>query len=1050
MGGNPAPIWDSMALHCSWTRHDDLCGSDHFPIIVGCNGCPEEETIERWNFNKADWNKFSQNCSTSIDDSILSEVDPVLCFSTKLIEAAKESIPIKVSKGKQLPKVPWFSEMCKNAVKERKKAQRKYFQNPNHNNFLNWKKEKAKAKLIIKTAKRNSWRNFVSKLNSQTSSKKVWDAIKRIKGRKSNPNIHLKQDGQLINDKFKAANHLAKSFAANSSADHYGNDFQKVKQKEEKVHLDFSSGNQEIYNDFFTISELKEALSKTNLSAAGPDNIYYQFLAHLPDTCISILLEIFNQIWNSGTIPPTWKEATVVPIPKPNRDTSDPTNYRPIALTSCLCKTMERLVNSRLTWELESKNLLSKTQCGFRKQHSTLDHLVRLESFIREAFARKRQVLAVFFDLEKAYDTTWKHGILKDLHELNFRGRLPIFISNFLSNRHFKVKVNSTLSESFPQENGVPQGSILSPILFNIKINNIVKSVLGNVNASLFVDDFALYIEGKHLPYLERAMQLCIDKVQKWVTDNGFKFSTSKTVCIHFHRKRGLLAEPSLFLNKSPIKTKTEAKFLGIIFDQKLSFIPHIKDLKQKCLKAMNILRVLGHTDWGADKETLLKLYRTLIRSKLDYGCAIYGSAKEHALKMLDPIHHQGLRIALGAFRTSPTKSLYVEAKEPSLHHRRIKLSMNYYLKLKSLPDNPAYDCVFGSSPIEMFEKSKSTPSFGARIQVHINKANINDKDINYRKTPSPPTWKKTEMNFDFSLSKLKKDNTNQLIFQKEFLEMREKYSHCFEIYTDGSKQNKNVGAAAYFPKTPEEPLKMRLAENSSVFSAELVGIILALKKVKQLEKEIKNFVIMTDGLSALQSLANPNPNNNFSKRILNLLTTLCPDVNIHFVWIPGHVGIIGNEKADKLAKEALEQRYQQSKILEYSDLKPLTNSYVNNLWQEEWNLEVGNKLREIVKGVTEGYAGNTKNRREETMLSRLRIGHSWLTHGFLLRGEEAPFCHSCDTVFSIRHILVECDDLSEVRRQFFTQTNLFDLFRQVDIETIMKYLSEIRLLNRI
>ena len=153
-----------------------------------------------------------------------------------------------------------------------------------------------------------------------------------------------------------------------------------------------------------------------------------------------ILLQLFNTIWLSGKIPSSWKEAIVLPIPKPNKDLSDPTNYRPIALTSCLCKTMERMVNDRLVWVLESKKLLSKFQCGFRKDHSTLDHLVRFEHFIREAFARKKQVLAVFFDLENAYDTTWKHGILTDVFDLEFRGRLPIFLQNFLSDRHFQVK----------------------------------------------------------------------------------------------------------------------------------------------------------------------------------------------------------------------------------------------------------------------------------------------------------------------------------------------------------------------------------------------------------------------------------------------------------------------------------------------------------------------------------------------------------------------------------------------------------------------------------
>ena len=112
------------------------------------------------------------------------------------------------------------------------------------------------------------------------------------------------------------------------------------------------------------------------------------------------------------------------------------------------------------------KNLISKYQCSFREDHDTIDDFVRFETSIREALARKKQVLAVFFDLEKAYDTTWKYGILKDLYDLDSRGRLPLFINNFLSNRQFKVKDGSQYSDTFGQENGVPQGSILSPNSF--------------------------------------------------------------------------------------------------------------------------------------------------------------------------------------------------------------------------------------------------------------------------------------------------------------------------------------------------------------------------------------------------------------------------------------------------------------------------------------------------------------------------------------------------------------------------------------------------------
>ena len=221
--------------------------------------------------------------------------------------------------------------------------------------------------------------------------------------------------------------------------------------------------------------ELKQALQKSNDSAVGPDDIHYKLLTNLPESSLTLLLTVFNSIWESGIFPPSWREATIVAIPKPGKDPSDPNNYRPIALTSCLCKTMERMVNNRLMWVLESKGLLASEQCGFRKNRSTADHLVRFDSYIRNAFAKKEHVLAIFFDLEKAYDTTWKHGILSDLYDLDFRGHLPTFIDGFLSHRLFQVRAGSNLSDTYEQEMDVPQGSILSSVLFSLIINNIVK-----------------------------------------------------------------------------------------------------------------------------------------------------------------------------------------------------------------------------------------------------------------------------------------------------------------------------------------------------------------------------------------------------------------------------------------------------------------------------------------------------------------------------------------------------------------------------------------------
>ena len=250
-------------------------------------------------------------------------------------------------------------------------------------------------------------------------------------------------------------------------------------------------------------------------------------------------------------------------------------------------------------------------------------------------------------------------------------------------------------------------------------------------------------------------MQLCVKNVQEWVSNNGFKFSTSKTVCMHFCNQRKHFAAPSILLDeKNPIKVVTEAKFLSVIFDRTLSYSSHVNYLKTNCLKALDILKVVGHTDWGADQKTLLCLYWALVRSKLDYGCIVYGAASNNILKKLDPIHHQGLRIALGAFRTSPVTSLYAKAQEMSLKNRRKKLSVNYVLKQKNCPDNPACSCVFEPPNSKLFENSSLTPPLGLRILPLFEDSKIDLDVVNDTTVPDTSPWSQSEAQICLSLTK--------------------------------------------------------------------------------------------------------------------------------------------------------------------------------------------------------------------------------------------------------------------------------------------------------
>ncbi|GBL78412.1 hypothetical protein AVEN_42918-1 [Araneus ventricosus] len=226
----------------------------------------------------------------------------------------------------------------------------------------------------------------------------------------------------------------------------------------------------------------------------------------------------------------------------------------------------------------------------------------------------------------------------------------PIFIHNFLKLGRVQVRVGSELSDFFIQEEGVPQGSVLSVTLFSIKINGILNQLPFTVKGFLYVDDLYVSCAGEDMNVIQRQVQTAINNIQTWSVKNGFTFSTTKTAGVHFCRKRKLHLDPEIQLDGHKIPFVNEIRFLGIIFDKKLTFLPHIKTLRKRCERALNILRVLSSTSWGADQPSMMRIYRSAILSKIDYGCMIYGSARKSVLQKLDPVHHTALRLCSGAF----------------------------------------------------------------------------------------------------------------------------------------------------------------------------------------------------------------------------------------------------------------------------------------------------------------------------------------------------------------------------------------------------------------
>ena len=1036
----------SIYLNYAWKVADDLYESDHFPIFLTSTDRESDIGTKRWQFHRADWTHFQLLCEAEINNNILLSLTPTQLFTDTLLNIAEKTMTKSSGKRKR-PHYPWFNDKCKEAISQRRKALAHFRRNITNENLNVFKRKYALARRTVKEAKKDCWRTYVSKLNSRTPIKKTWEMIRRISGKNNRSKISfLKTANSTASTPLEISNTLADTISKNSSSSHYSKKFQIYKKHQERSALNFSSDNSEYYNSPFTLIELRDALANSKDTAVGPDDIHYQILKHLPGSTLNILLQIFNNIWQSGNFPASWREAIIIPVSKPNKDPTNPNNYRPIALTSCLCKTLERIINNRLVHYLEINNLLTPYQSGFRKHRSTNDQLVRLETFIREAFINNEHMAAIFFDLEKAYDTTWKYGIMKDLHRCGLKGNLPIFIENFLNDRYFRVRINTTLSKHYFQENGVPQGAILSVTLFILKINSIVDCLKEDIDGSLYVDDFLISCRSKNMFSIERKLQLCLNRLQRWCDENGFKFSKSKTVCVHFCQKRGLHPDPDLLLDGSPIPVVPETKFLGVIFDKKLNFVPHLKHLKVKCTKALNIIKVVAKTDWGADRKVLLRLYRALIRSKLDYGCIVYGSARKSYLQMLEPVANQGLRLCLGAFRTSNANSLHVEANELPLSLRRQKLSLQYAIQLAANSSNPTHPQVFNPNFEEKFQrKEKAIPTFGLRIRPIFNEIGIDLDNIRDISIPIDPPWEIIIPKVNLSLTNKKKSETNPSVFVSDFCQLREaEFSGFEEIFTDGSKDGDRVAAAAI---TPEAIYTSRLHGKASIFTAELRAIDLALTYINLSTRD--KFVIFSDSKSCIESFSNFKPINQYVKQILSRINYLMKKgKSVALCWIPSHIGIKGNELADRAAKTALEKA-PDFFLLPHSDFKCYTTKYIYEKWQVHWSSLYNNKLLEIKPILGEDSRAYFNSRKEEVIMARLRIGHTYFTHSFLLKAEDPPECIPCQEPLTVKHILLDCVDFNHIRENYYTVGNIKQLFETVKPNVIISYLKEIGLYNK-
>ena len=614
-----------------------------------------------WSFDRGDYDLLRNKVADTDWDS-LSDPDVNIHASNitnHLNALTAECLPNKTVRIRPSDP-PWITTAIRKLIRKRKRAYQKAKQINTPRLWNNFKKKRNKVIESIRQSKQQFLDQLSSKLKSKPlSSKDWWSTLKTFISPTSKSSVPtLEKDGHIYSDDTDKANLLNNFFRDQTVLDDSHANVPNIN----------CYANSVLSNLIFTPVEVESVLKTLPLGkAVGSDEINNRTLRELAHELSFPICSLLNQSLQLGIFPDIWKDALVCPIPK-GGNAASVSNYRPISLLNCLEKVPERVVFKHLYNHFRENNILSPLQSGFIPGDSTTNQLAFLYNTFCQALDSGKEVRVVFCDVSKAFDRVWHKGLLCKLKAAGISGNLLSWFSSYLSERRQRVILPGTQLDWNYIQAGVPQGSILGPLLFLLYINDIVTDIGSNIR--LFADDTSLSLIVENPDTAAQTLNSDLEKITQWANTWLVKFNPAKTESLLISRKALQPVHLPLYMQNQQIKEVENHKYLGLYFSNDGTWHAHINYIKEKAWNRINIMRKLK---FQLDRKSLEIIYTSFIRPILEYGNEIWDNCTQYEKDGLEKIQTEAARIATGATKLVSIENLYSEIGWDTLDIRRKK-----------------------------------------------------------------------------------------------------------------------------------------------------------------------------------------------------------------------------------------------------------------------------------------------------------------------------------------------------------------------------------------